>query len=102
EKNGKRIHTGQFCISNKAAVNYYVNNIIEFLKRNREIKYFSTWLADVYGEPKCVADSLIPDIYQKLSNKIQTEIRKEGLNITYNHFNYSAQVKAPTEEKPLF
>lgn len=106
ERDGQRVKAGQFCTSNEEAVNYYTNNILKFLKENQEVTYFAAWPADTYNGDwcnceQCGPDSLIPDKYLKLNNKIAKEIRRVVPNVTFVHFAYGSHLKAPKDEKPL-
>jgi len=103
-RNGERTKAGQFCTNNDQAVDYYINNIIKFLKDNPEVTYLTAWPADTGGWchcEKCGDDSTIDERYMQLGNKTIERVEKEVPGVTFAHFAYGSHLDPPEVEKPL-
>ena len=103
ERDGKRTKAGQFCTNNKEAVNYYINNIIKFLKDNPQVKFFTAWPADTGGWCHCELcgdDTTIAERYMKLGNETIERVKKELPDVTFSHFAYGSHLEPPKIERP--
>jgi len=103
ERDGERKKAGQFCTNNKEAVDYYINNIIEFLKDNPEVKYLTAWPADTGGWCHCELcgdDTTIAERYMKLGRETIERVHKEVPDVTFAHFAYGSHLEPPKTERP--
>lgn len=104
ERNGVRTRAGQFCTNNQEAVDFYINNIVEFLKENPQLKFFTAWPADTGGWCHCELcgdDSTIAERYMRLGNQTIERVQKELPDVVFTHFAYGSHLDPPTEEMPL-
>ncbi len=102
EKNGERTKAGQFCTGNREAVDFYISNIIGFLKENPEITYLTAWPADTGGWcecPRCRGIS-IADRYMRLGRETIERVNKVLPKVTFAHFAYGSHLEPPETERP--
>lgn len=103
EIDGERRKAGQFCTSNREAVDYYIDNIIKFLKENPQVKYLTAWPADTHGWCQCklCADKTVADRYMKLGKETIERVEKEMPDVTFAHFAYGSHLEPPENEFPV-
>ncbi|MCK4886174.1 MAG: DUF4838 domain-containing protein [Planctomycetes bacterium] len=99
---GKRVEKSQFCTSDKDAVNFYINNMLEFLEENPEIEYFAPWPSDMANFCQCekCKGKSFSDRYLELSNMVYNKLKEKAPNVTYTHFPYHFYKQPPEKVGP--
>lgn len=109
----RREHGRVFCLSNDKAVEYLVNNFLEYLKARPEIQTYAFWPPDGASWcecPKCAAGASIPDRRDKaiggpadqqayLLGKVKAAVAKVRPDIRLEIIAYAKAISPPKTQK---
>ena len=92
-----------FNTENPEAVNYFITNIIDYLKSHPEIEIFDLWPPDVGRWSDCPdwkSYGTAQDRQIRLTNKVNAAVKKAGLNVKIEIIAYSFAL-FPSEKEVL-
>ena len=100
--NGQRTPVGQFCTRNEEAVQFYIANLIKFLRENPDIEYAAPWPMDTGGWCECplCRDTPSTDRLMEFGNQVAAELKKAVPNVRFSHFAYYTHLTPPKEARP--
>lgn len=98
---GKPLNT-QLCYSNAGATNAMIREIVAYAQANPHVDYLHVWLADDFNN-FCECDvckkHMPADLYVKLLNSLDEELKKRGLSTKIVFIAYYELLWAPVKEK---
>ncbi len=92
-----------FNTENPEAVNYFIKNVVNYLKSHPEIEIFDLWPPDVGRWSDCPewkSYGTAQDRQIRLTNKVNTAVKKAGLNVKIEIIAYSFAL-FPSEKEIL-